>query len=302
MKHAPPVVLALLGLFIIAQVIGMFVVSNYVDPVATKETGEIVYNDLPGGFERPDVEAIGGPDYTFIFIGIAVIVGTGLLLLIIKFGQLGLWKIWYSLSVVISLWIAWAAFIPSIVAGILAIIAAGIKVFRPNFYVHNLTELFIYSGLAAIFVPILNIFSASILLILISLYDMYAVWKSKHMVALAKFQTSSNLFAGLSVPKDLKAPVSAVEMEEPKKSKKIPEDAEPVAIIGGGDIGFPLLFAGAVMAVHGMSLSFIIPLFATIGLATLFVISKKGKFYPAMPFISAGCFVGLGIVYLITYM
>ena len=49
----------------------------------------------------------------------------------------------------------------------------------------------------------MNIFSASILLVLISLYDMYAVWKSRHMVAMAKFQSSSNLFAGISIPKSI---------------------------------------------------------------------------------------------------
>ena len=74
------------------------------------------------------------------------------------------------------------------------------KIFKPNFWIQNLTELFIYGGLAAIFVPFFNIWSVSILLILIALYDAYAVWKSKHMITLAKSQMEAKVFSGLLIP------------------------------------------------------------------------------------------------------
>jgi hypothetical protein len=38
---------------------------------------------------------------------------------------------------------------------------------------------------------------------------------------------------------------------------------------------------------------------AAIGLAYLFFFAKKRKFYPAMPFISAGIFIAIGLSYLI---
>ena len=94
----------------------------------------------------------------------------------------------------------------------MATIFATYKVVKPNVYVHNFTELFIYGGLVAIFIQILNIYSAVVILILISLYDMYAVWKSKHIQKLAKFQTKSKVFAGLFIP-----------YRFPKKLKKTPE-------------------------------------------------------------------------------
>ena len=40
------------------------------------------------------------------------------------------------------------------------------KVFKRNFFVHNATELFIYPGIAAVFVPLLNIYTIIILLII----------------------------------------------------------------------------------------------------------------------------------------
>ena len=103
---------------------------------------------------------------------------------------------------------------------------------------------------------------------------MIAVWKTKHMVKMAKFQTESKLFAGLLVPYG--------------KNK--------VAVLGGGDIGFPLLFSGVILKSFGIMEAYIVSVFAALALLLLLVFSEKKKFYPAMPFISAGCFLGLLVV------
>jgi hypothetical protein len=39
-----------------------------------------------------------------------------------------------------------------------------------------------------------------------------------------------------------------------------------------------------------------------LALLLLFVKAGKDKFYPAMPFISAGCFAGLGIVWALNFL
>jgi hypothetical protein len=59
------------------------------------------------------------------------------------------------------------------------------------------------------------------------------------------------------------------------------------------------------LLVQGMSKSLafmqssIIILTTTIALGLLFVFAKKDKFYPAMPFVAAGCLVGWAIVLII---
>jgi presenilin-like A22 family membrane protease len=92
-------------------------------------------------------------------------------------------------------------------------------------------------------------------------------------------------------------------------SKTLKVKAGPkTAILGGGDIVFPLIFTGAVMnglILNGLTKSAafmqasIIILTTTIALALLFIYAKKGKFYPAMPFVTAGCLVGWVIVLVI---
>ncbi len=353
MKHTFKITLMLVAIFLFAQIVGLAVVNSYIDHKASSETGDSVFGDLPYDIDRPDVEE--GSSFWYIFS--AILVGTGIIFLIIKFRKrinvfgwylfviavlldfvslllssfdsvgyyivriiidivligvllkmrksFDLWKVWFLLAVMLTLAISFAAFVPDYVAMALALILALWKVFRPNMYVHNATEIFIYGGLAAIFVPIMNLFAAFMLLGLISIYDMIAVWKSKHMVAMAKFQTESNLFAGLSISYSNPVPKKVSK----KKSKGLPPISPPAktAILGGGDIGFPLLFAGVVMKglmlteslAVGFLKSMIIPLFAAIALFFLLIKGKENQFYPAMPFISAGCLIGYFVMLIV---
>ena len=317
MKHRWSVSAVLLLIFLAAQLIGLLVVHSYVDVAATakatQEAGKpvTVYTALPYGVERPQV----APEISYLYIAAAVVIGTLLLLLIIKLHKGGLWKLWFFLATMITLTVSFGAFIPKAIAAVLAFVLSYFKVFRPNLIVHNIGELFVYGGLAAIFVPIMDLKSAALLLIIIAVYDFFAVFQSKHMISLAKFQTSHKIFAGLLIPKQLSTSsvfshvdttaTSAAKSKISKaaklkgKSEEEYADSGSYAVIGGGDIGFPLLFAGVAMATLGFQRALIIPLFAAAALAVLLLIGKKGKFYPAMPFIAVGCFVGYGIASLL---
>ena len=80
------------------------------------------------------------------------------------------------------------------------------------------------------------------------------------------------------------------------------------AILGGGDIAFPLIFSGVVMdwtITQGTSQmlalyqTLAVTIGATAALTLLFVFAKKDSYYPAMPFLSAGCLFGFAIVWLL---
>ena len=262
MKHTYPVTIALVVLFFAAQVIGLFITKQYIQ-------GET----LPLNIERPEIEE----NKSYIPIVIAIIVSTVIALVLIKYRSFKIWKVWFFLSIFICLTIAFSAFLPQIISIAIALILALLKIFSKNIFSNNVTELFVYGGIAGLFVPILGLFSVFVLLILISIYDMIAVWKTKHMVKLAKFQSESNIFAGLYIPY--------------KKNRE--------AILGGGDIGFPLLFAGVVLKEFDFTKALIVVVVTTIALFSLFMYAKKNKFYPAMPFLTAGCFIGFLIAKLI---
>ncbi|MDD5331570.1 MAG: presenilin family intramembrane aspartyl protease [Candidatus Nanoarchaeia archaeon] len=252
MKHNFKITLILIILFLAAQFLGLVIAKHYLG------------NDLPYQIERPEVNETSSA----IDIILTIILASIFVFIMAKFKTYRLWKFWFFLSLMLTLSISLSAFIPEMIALALAIVLALLRVFRNNVYLHNITELFIYGALAAIFAPMLNILSMIIILILISAYDMVAVWKTKHMIKLAEFQTKTKMFAGLFIPY--------------KKDN---------AILGGGDIGFPLLFAAVLFKYYSYQ-AFLIPIFSGLALTLLFIFAKKKKFYPAMPFLTAGCLIG----------
>ena len=306
MKHNIKINLILVVIFLLAQFTGLFVVNHYIDHKATAESNSIQWQPLPYEIERPEIE---NQSTSFIYIMVAILIGTLLFLFMAKLNKPSIWKIWFFTTLWITLSFSFNSFTNEIAAGIIALLFAIVRIFKPNVIIHNISEIFIYGGLAAIFVPVMNVFAAFMLLIAISVYDMIAVWKTKHMIKLAEFQTKSLSFAGIFIPYKLSKKNIKAAAKNIKSSNKISKSTEKsgenslhnsTAILGGGDIGFPLIFAGVVMkslmlqktVLEGFLLASIIPVFSAAALFILLSKGQKNKFYPAMPFISAGCFAG----------
>lgn len=297
MKHTLKITIILITLFLLTQVVGLATINKYIQ--VEKKDGKIVINhaDTIIG-PQPEIQE---KSYSAIPIIIAVLIGTAFLFLLIRFKLGKLWKLWFFVAVFMTLAVSFNVYIIRTYAIILALILTAIKVFKPNVIIHNLTEIFVYTGITIIILPFLNIISAFTLLILISIYDMYAVWKSKHMIKLAKFQQKSRVFAGLLLQYAQKKKKKEIKVKGLKKKYKN-------AILGGGDIAFPLLFSAVVMEHLILSgipkqIAFvqtsIITLFVAIALTLLLIKSQKDKFYPAMPFISIGCIIGYLIILLV---
>lgn len=298
MKHTMQVTLILLAVFIFIQAFGLFALSETMT-VGTGDDGHTVvdYEDTVVG-ERPQISGVA----SLVYILFGVLVGTGIVLLFVRFGQFKLWKAMYFLAIWLASSVTLGVFMGSAIAMVIALILAVLEIYRTNIFIHNLTEIFIYPGIAILFAPLFSIFWAVVLLLIISAYDMFAVWKSGHMVKLAKFQTSSKAFAGFVIPYGK----TNIQKKIPKGTKR---GGTRTAILGGGDIAFPLLFAGVAMdwLITGLGLvkeaalvqSFAISIMAGIALFVLFMKAEKEKFYPAMPFISAGCFAGLALIWLV---
>ena len=299
MKHSIKVTIFLLILFVLSQVIGLFLLDTTIDPIKSAATGKTEFKELAFG-ERPPLEE----ETSYLPMVITILVGTVIMLLLIKFKLLWIWKIWFTFAVVFSLTIALAVLVPVVWAFAIALIFGIWKVFFPHFWVHNITEVLIYPGIGLIFVHLLNLFSVSVLFVLISIYDAYEVWKSKHMVKLAQAQAESKVFAGLLVPYNFKLEKTEEKVKVMAHGSTLHQSAPRMvkvqtAMLGGGDIGFPLLFSGVVLKEMGLWQSFVVVGFATAALAFLFWIGKKEKFYPAMPFLAVGCFVGLGVAWVV---
>jgi len=308
-------------MFLVTQLLGLAVIHNYSQTTQTvidNQTIQVPVKQIPYGMQPPEI----APQTSFTSIITAIIFVTLIMLLLSKIKATLLIKLWFAFVVTITTAITINSFIPQqIAATIAASIALALaltltyfKIVQRNLIIHNITELLIYPGLAAIFVPMFNIFWIIILLIAISIYDFIAVIKTKHMIKLAKFQLQElKVFTGFFIPylakKDWKKIKDFKELKKQlkDKSKAVKEKAAKklkdanikvnLAILGGGDIAFPLIFSGIVLTTHNLTAALITTVTATLALLYLLTVSKKGKFYPAMPFIAAGSILGYVIAF-----
>ncbi len=237
-------------LFLVTVLFGLWVVRYY------------SVHELPFGIYAMKDEGIVSLA-SFLALLIAI---TGFVLLLIKFGAINLWRFLYFIGIVVAMSVTLHIFF-GILSVVMAVVFALLKIRTGDLYVHNISEILVYGGVVSVLVTMFNPITAFLLLILVSLYDVYSVYISKHMITLAKAQGSSGIMPGLAVSK-----------------------GKDFSFLGGGDVAFPLLFAGVFISKPLTSLLIIFGVY----LSLIFLLSQteKGKYYPAMPILSVGGIAG----------
>lgn len=299
MKHTWRITFLLISMFFVAQIVGLAVASIY-HPVtkeikidSTLSVNETTRN-LPYGLEPPTYSS----NQSLISIISGLVIAIIIFLLLMKYRIKWVLKSWFFLVVVLALAVSFNAFFSftkyaSYIGIALALIFGYLKIFKRDILVHNFTELLIYPGIASLFIPILSVKGTIILFVIISIYDIYAVWHAGFMQKMAKYQVNQlKIFSGFLVPYQ-------IPKELQKKFKGKEKQKIAVAMLGGGDVVFPIILSGVILNFWGLPQALLVTLGATISLFLLFMYSEKGKFYPAMPFITAGSFIGLLIAHLI---
>jgi presenilin-like A22 family membrane protease len=290
MKHKTSITFILLGMFLLAQIVGLLIIDKGVVPEMFNYDSDLQ-----------------GPMSTFFSMILSFIIAITIFLFLIKYKWKLFLKIWFGLVILLTL----AIVINSIFymngfqgniyfyySLLIALPLVILKIIRPSIIIHNLTEIFIYAGLALVFVNILTPLLIIFLLILISFYDMWAVWHSGIMQKMAKFQMSEmKIFNGFLIPyltKEMKT-----KLDLAKKRKERIKINVPIALLGGGDIAFTLIPAGVFLKYFGWIPAIYIVCGGFIGLTYLLFRSEKKKFYPAMPFITLGIFSSLVLYFII---
>ena len=292
-------------MFLLTQFVGLYVVNHY-SSVKIIDGEKVIVDSpkLPYGLDNPQVEK----EIDFLKMLPSIILSFVMAILILLFLTRTrsdiVMKIWFFIVVTLALSITFNSFIPAfkfstILALAIALPLSLLKIFKRHFLIHNSTEIFIYPGIAAIFVSILNIWTVVIILLLISFYDMWAVWHTGFMQKMAKYQIKKlKIFSGFFIPYMTKQIRDKIKKLSPAQLKKKKIQVH-VAILGGGDVVFPIIASGVILKTLGLIPALLVILGATIGLSILLFLAEKKKFYPAMPFITFGIFIGIILGYLI---
>lgn len=160
---------------------------------------------------------------------------------------------------------------------------------KPSILNQDLLMIFGMAGVGSILGLSLRPEFIILLLIIFSIYDFIAVYKTKHMVEMAKEMIEQRAILALVIPPSISGFQESLEKIEP---------GGKFLILGGGDIVFPLLFSASLIPT-GILNSIIVAVFSSIGLFVGFYLFTKQKVrqpVPALPPIAFFSIMG----YLIT--
>jgi len=156
---------------------------------------------------------------------------------------------------------------------------------KPNLLVHNFLLISGMIGVGSVFGLRLDPLLVVFLLIIFSIYDIIAVYKTKHMIKMAKEMIEAGAIPGLILPPKIS------EFQAPLKDVKV---GGRFVILGGGDIVFPLLLVASIVPYSVLD-SAIVAISATFGLLVsflIFALQKTRQPIPALPPIATFSILG----------
>ena len=234
------------------------------------------------------------------FLGAVVLLGAILLLVPVD-------KLRIAFRIMFTLLFAWGLFItlglslPILAASLISIAGGLMWFFRPRVWLHNLLMIFTLASVGAVFGFLLSPWTAISFMLVISVYDVLAA-RFGYMLWMSKRLSESGTLPAFVIPRRISAWNLNLKEEGFKKLFEDGSAEREFSILGGGDIGFPLLFVVSVFFVYGFASCVIVATFSLLGLISAYLIQQfplKGKPMPALPPITFVSLIGFLIVYFI---
>lgn len=177
------------------------------------------------------------------------------------------------------------------------IIMVVLLIVKSEWYVVDVAGFFLCAGLASILGTILGVWAAVVFLAAFAIYDYISVYKTKHMISLAKVAVDADLPMLFVFPTDVTKKLDRIELTDEGVGE------HKAMLLGFGDIAFPGIMVVA-SGMYGFSLGYpiefiLFPLLGGIFGMMLLVTGKVKKPAPGLPFLNTGVIVGFLISFLI---
>ena len=209
-----------------------------------------------------------------------------------------LFAVFYGWGVFIYLYLILPAQLPPPLCGFLAAAAGLFWFFRPLIWLQNLLLLVTLVSVAVLFGALISPLTVVLLLLVISVYDIVAV-RLGYMMWMARKLSESNSLPAFILPRkaanwnlDLRG-TSFKEIFDQETSER------DFTLLGGGDMGFPLVFVVSVFFARGLSGAAVLAVSTMAGLVLAYLLQiywLKGKPLPAIPPISLLTILGFVII------
>lgn len=262
-------ILGILSFFVLTQILGMY-------------TGLVLFNDM---FANPYVkpfyeeqQSVGqSPESALYLIGYTLVSAVIIVLLIRKTRNEILFRIMEFILITTAASLVFYSFLriaypyeESMIFG--AILGLLVAIMKQKFQnLKNVATILAAAGAGALFGTSFGFIPSILFLVLISIYDYIAVFKTKHMVELAEYM----------VKKDLSFTVtSKMKMAKEKKERRMD--------LGSGDLMLPVMISVSAMTISPIA-SLLVFIGATVSIGLFLVyVSKKKAVFPALPPIAFG--------------
>ena len=168
-----------------------------------------------------------------------------------------------------------------------AVIAVLIFIFFRNVLVHNIGVILGIAGISSVLGLAISPKTALLLLVILSFYDIFSVYVTRHMVAMARNMIESGAPFGFIVPSE------GVSFLKPRHAAQA-KIGEQFMILGSGDVGLPLILACSLVGLY-ISAAIIVGIFSLAGLFLthlIFVNQEVRKPMAALPPIATMTIIG----------
>jgi presenilin-like A22 family membrane protease len=230
--------------------------------------------------------AYGETSTSIVSFLIAFAIATALIVLLLKFFKGGMFfQALMAFLIFIGAETVFSTYLPYMLALLIAVGLVALRFLMPNVLVQNLTIMIAIAGIGASIGLMIPVPAIIVLLAVLSIYDIIAVYKTKHMVTLFKGMVERGVPLSLVVPDKAHKLKSKIKHAKPGTGEFL--------MLGTGDIAFPVIFAVSALQ-YGLLSSICVIIGAFVGLAVVHVIlTLKGKgAVPALPPIAVFSILG----------
>ncbi len=278
-----------LQLNFLAQIIISFLVISSLSLITAHSmtTGKVAYTSEPVQSVYVASSPLSVPPYQLVEISIfqflfSFLIATLLMLLFLKiFKGKFMFEIFFSGAVIFGAQGPLGIIFVKFTAFLIAIVIAALRFIYPRILTQNLAIIIAIAGIAASLGMSVKPLMALIILILLSVYDIIAVYKTRHMVKLFKGMAKRGAVLALVVPKSFSLWFNKFEIIKP-------ENKNEFIFLGTGDLALPVFFAISALS-SGIEFSLFIIFGAIIGFTVnhlIFINQKERKPIPALPVIA----------------
>ena len=239
-----------------------------------------------GGFLSPEVQAAQISWWYFLLafgIGTAVVLG----LIRIMHGGFFL-RIFFIFGLYAGTVTTLQFFLPANAAIIIALVLIAGYLLRPYVWLHNAILVLTLPGIAAVIGASLAPLTAAAILVIMSAYDYIAVYRTKHMVKMAKAMIKGRAIFAMVFPEHLHGFFEHLDNAHP---------GEGFMMLGTGDFIFPLIMAISAFSVSPAA-AWTVFGFSLLGLLTMhliFISQKTRRPMPALPPLAASAILGFAV-------